>query len=310
MLAHSVSALAPTLSGVRKSDSPVGAGDCFHCGAPNPANREWREVVEGKSRNFCCAGCLAVAQTISAAGLAGFYASRTENAVRLGAETADEWTQWDAAADAAGLVHVAGPDIREVALLLEGMTCGACVWLLETWLARQPGVREVRINFANRRAVVSWNPGEAQLSSVLRAVSAIGYRAHPYDPARGEALARAERRSLLLRMAVALLAMMQVMMFSIPAYISGEGVAPEHQRLLDWASFVLTLPAIFYSAAPFFRGAWRDIAHWRLGMDVPVALGIGAAFVASMRATFTGAGAVYYDSVTMFVALLLIARFL
>ena len=309
MLAQSVSALAPVYRGELDASGDAGAGDCFHCGAPNPANREWREVVEGTSRVFCCAGCLAVAQTISAAGLASFYSSRTENAVRLGTEAADEWTQWDAAATAAGLVHIVGPNIREVALLLEGMTCGACVWLLESWLARQPGVLGVRINFANRRAAVTWNPLEAQLSSVLRAVAVIGYRAHPYDPARSEALARAERRALLLRMAVALLAMMQVMMFSIPAYISGEGVAPEHQRLLNWASFVLTLPALVYSAAPFFRGAWRDIAHLRLGMDVPVALGIGAAFVASMWTTFTGTGAVYYDSVTMFIALLLIARF-
>ncbi len=72
---------------------------------------------------------------------------------------------------------------------------------------------------------------------------------------------------------------------------------------------MLTLPALVYSAAPFFRGAWRDVAHLRLGMDVPVALGIGAAFSASAWATFTGTGAVYYDSVTMFIALLLIARY-
>ena len=140
-------------------------------------------------------------------------------------------------------------------------------------------------------------------------MAAIGYRAHPYDPARGEALARAERRALLLRMAVALLAMMQVMMFARPAYLAAEGVAPEQRRLLEWASFVLTLPALVYSAAPFFRGAWRDVTHVRLGMDVPVALGIAAAFAASAWTTFTGAGAVYYDSVTMFIALLLIARY-
>ena len=109
-------------------------------------------------------------------------------------------------------------------------------------------------------------------------------------------LARTERRALLLRMAVALLAMMQVMMFAIPQYLSSDGVAAEQQRLLEWASFVLTLPALVYSAAPFFRGAWRDVVHLRLGMDVPVALGIGAAFAASAWATFTGSGAVYYDA--------------
>jgi P-type Cu2+ transporter len=309
MPALSVSARAPALLRASIPAAGADAGNCFHCGEPNPRDSGWHEVVEGAPRAFCCAGCLAVAQTITAAGLAGFYASRTASGARLAAETGDEWTRWDETAAATGLVRDAGPDRQEVSLLLEGLTCGACVWLLETWLARQPGVVEARINFANRRAMVAWHPGTTKLSHVLRAVSTIGYRAHPYDPARSEALARTERRALLLRLAVALLAMMQVMMFAIPAYVSSEGVAPEQQRLLEWASFVLTLPALFYSAAPFFRNAWREVSHRRLGMDVPVALGIGAAFAASAWATFTGNGVVYYDSVTMFIALLLIARY-
>jgi len=309
MLAPPVSAIAR--APLREPNVADGsdAGPCYHCGAPNPSRSVWRDMVDGVPRDFCCAGCLAVAQTIDAAGLAGFYASRTASAIRLDAEAMDEWTRWDETAAAAGLVHTAGTDRCEVALLLEGLTCGACVWLIETWLMQQPGVAEARINFANRRAVVAWNPDATRLSDVLRAISAIGYRAHPYDPARSEALARSERRALLLRMAVALLAMMQVMMFAIPQYVTSEGVAPEQQRLLEWASFVLTLPALVYSAAPFFRGAWRDVVHLRLGMDVPVALGVGAAFAASAWATWTGSGAVYYDSVTMFIALLLIARY-
>ena len=309
MLAQSLPAVGRMPAGEPYVETHADSGHCFHCGAPNPSNRLWREEVDDVSRNFCCAGCLAVAQTITAAGLADFYSSRTADAVRLAAAAVDEWTRWDDSAAAAGLVHASGPDRVEAALLLEGLTCGACVWLLESWLARQPGVAEVRVNFANRRAVVAWDPTAARLSQVLRAVSAIGFSAHPYDPALSEALARRERRALLLRVAVAMLATMQVMMFALPAYVSSEGVAPEQQRLLEWASFVLTLPALVYSAAPFFRGAWRDIARARLGMDVPVALGIGAAFLASAWATFTGSGAVYYDSVTMFIALLLLARY-
>jgi len=309
MSSLSASAIPPALLRDANARTTADAGNCFHCGAPNPKNRAWRELVEGVPRPFCCAGCLAVAQTITAAGLAKFYTSRTESAVRPTSESGDEWARWDESAATAGLVRDAAPDRREVALMLEGLTCGACVWLLESWLMRQPGIVEARINFANRRALVAWSPARTRLSAVLRAVAAIGYRAHPYDPARSEAVARAERRALLLRMAVALLAMMQVMMFALPAYLSGEGVAPEQQRLLEWASFVLTLPALVYSAAPFFRGAWRDVVHRRLGMDVPVALGVGTAFAASAWTTFSGAGAVYYDSVTMFIALLLVARY-
>jgi len=292
------------------SNETRGANLCYHCGAVNPRHRRWQDTVNGAARDFCCAGCLAVARTIDAAGLAGFYATRVQAPLTPDAVDDDEWSRWDEAAAVAGLVRDMGLQRREAALLLEGVTCGACVWLIESWLTRQPGVREASVNLANRRARVVWDPGETRFSSVLRAVAAIGYRAYPYDPARREALAKLERRALLLRMAVALLCMMQVMMFAIPTYLTSEGVAPEQQRLLDWASFVLTLPALFYSAAPFFRGAWRGIARRHPGMDVPVALGIVAAFAASAWATFTGRGTVYYDSVTMFIALLLVARFI
>jgi len=80
--------------------------------------------------------------------------------------------------------------------------------------------------------------------------------------------------TLLLRAAVALLAMMQVMMFALPTYVTVDGVEPAHRRLLEWASLTLTLPALLYSAAPFFAGAWRDLRLLRPGMDVPVALGL------------------------------------
>lgn len=300
----------------RAAEQPV-ADDrarCYHCASPNPSPRRWRAVLNGTEREFCCAGCLAIATTIDAAGLGSFYAQRTAAADRAEPETEtavviDEWSRWDDAAAQAGLVRGRGDGNTEVALLLEGIHCGACIWLIETWLKRQPGVIEASVNFATRRAIVAWQPGATRLSDLLRAVTKVGYRAYPYDPARREALAQRESRALLLRMAVALLAMMQVMMLALPTYITLDGVEPAHRRLLEWASFTLTLPALFYSAVPFFRGAWRDLVHLRPGMDVPVALGLAAAFSASTWATFRSGGAVYYDSVTMFIALLLVARY-
>ena len=134
-----------------------------------------------------------------------------------------------------------------------------------------------------------WDARQTQLSDLLRAVAAIGYRAHPYDPARREALARKRGARAAHAQAVALLAMMQVMMFAVPAYISADGVEPEYQRLLDWASLGLTLPVVLYSRGAVLRAALRDLRSARLGMDVPVALGVGGAFAASAWATFSGA---------------------
>ncbi len=301
------SSVAPDAASVQPGDRSV--ANCYHCGALNVPRARWTAVVDGAPRAFCCAGCQAVAEVLHAAGLDALYARRERLAGAPATDVDDEWTGWGQGAEASGLVRTRDDGRREAALLLEGLTCGACVPLIESWLARQPGVTDVQVNYATRRAVVGWDALVVDLAAVLRAVAAIGYRAYAYDPARREALARRERRALLTRMAVAMLAMMQVMMFALPGYLAEGGVAPEHQRLLDWASFVLALPAMFYSAAPLFAGAWRDLAHRRLGMDVPIALGLAAAFTASTWSTLYGQGPVYFDSVTMFIALILLARY-
>lgn len=282
------------------------SGPCWHCGEPVPPGSSWRADVAGADRAFCCAGCLAVARTIAGAGLDRYYATRT------GAPPPSRGQgvapAWNASAEGSGLVRELDGGRREASLLVDGLTCGACVWLVESWLAREPGVVQAGVNFATRRLHVAWRGRETSLDRLVEAIAEIGYRAHPYDPARREAQARAERRTLVVRAGIALLAMMQVMMFAVPGYVSDTAIAPEHQRLLDWASLVVTIPAVFYAGWPFFAGAWRDLAHRRVGMDVPVALGIGGAFLASAWSTLRAGGPVYYDSVTMFVALLLVAR--
>ena len=292
----------------REAPAAARAG-CFHCGLPVPAGVRWQTCVDGAERSYCCAGCLAISQTIDAAGLSSYYAKRSALAPSPQRDDAGDWNGSDADALRARLVTRAG-DALEAALLVEGITCGACVWLIESWLARQPGVEGASVNFATRRARVRWREGASSLGDVLSAVRALGYAAHPYDPARREALARRERRSLLARMAVAVLAMMQVMMFAVPVYVAADPIDPSYQSLLNWASLVLTLPVVFYCALPFFAGAIRDARRRRPGMDVPIALGVGGAFLASAYATIAGRGPVYFDSVTMFVALVLTARLL
>jgi P-type Cu2+ transporter len=200
---------------------------------------------------------------------------------------------------------------REATLLIEGVRCSACAWLNERALGRVPGVLSATVNYASHRATVRWDPGRARLSQILRAVAAIGYSARPWDPRRaGAALAR-ERRELLWRIFVAGFGAMQVMMYAFPAYLAGDGdMSADIAQLLRWASLVLTLPVAGYSAAPFFRGALRDWRARRAGMDTPVALGVGVGFAASVVATVRGAGDVYFDSVSMFVFLLLGGRYL
>ncbi|HWR77305.1 MAG TPA: cation-translocating P-type ATPase, partial [Thiobacillus sp.] len=176
-------------------------------------------------------------------------------------------------------------------------------------IAGLPGVLSVEINYATRRARVRWDNSSIQLSAILKAVSDIGYIAHPFDPGRSDDIYKRERNTAIKRLAIAGLGMMQVMMYALPTYTATD-MTDEIRLLMSWASLILTIPVVGYSAWPFFIGAWRDFKRRMLGMDVPVALGVGTAFVASVYSTFSGHGEVYYDSVTMFIFLLLTGRFL
>ena len=287
---------------------------CFHCGLAVLEPGRWSAVVDGRARPMCCAGCEAVAGAIVAAGLTDYYRHRTGPASAVAAvpPELEQLSLYDDAQVQAGFARAAEDgEGTEVSLAIEGMRCGACVWLLERTLATEPGVLAANVNFATERAVVRWDPATTRLSTLLARFRDVGYHAVPYDPKRREEAIVRTSKTMFRRLFVAGIAMMQVMMYAFPAYITEPGdIELAYDSLLRWASFVLTVPAVLYSAAPFFTGAWRDLRARSPGMDVPVAIGIGVAFAASAWATITGRGEVYFDSVTMFIFLLLGARYL
>jgi Cu2+-exporting ATPase len=287
------------------------AQSCYHCGLPVPAGSRFVAVIDDAQRSMCCAGCQAVAEAIAGHGFTSYYRSRSAYAARRQAEPLD---------DDLGLYDL--PEVqrdfvreidgaREATLMLEGITCAACIWLNERHLAGLPGVQSVEINYTTHRARVRWNPAAVRLSDILRAVTAVGYRAFPATSSSAERARRRETRTALWRLFVAGFGMMQVMMYAVPTYLADDGtMTPDILALMHLASLVLTVPVLVYSAAPFFLGAWRDFTLRRPGMDAPVALGIGAAFAASTYSTFAGVGEVYFDSIAMFVFFLLCARYL
>lgn len=286
---------------------------CYHCGLPIPDDVDLSVTVAGEPHAMCCIGCQAVAQSIVDNGLEDYYRSRDalpESPREARPAILDQLALFDHAEFQKSFVRELGENEREASLLLEGITCAACIWLNEQHVGRLPGVTAVDINYATRRARVRWDDTRVKLSDILGAIAAIGYRAYPYDAAKNEEISRKERRDALWRLWVAGFGMMQVMMYAYPVYIADGDMAPDIESLMRWASLLLTLPVIFYSSAPFFRNAWRDIKLRRVGMDVPVALGVGAAFIASCWATLAQAGEVYFDSVTMFVFFLLGGRYL
>lgn len=301
------------------ADTPVLAGeaaqpDCFHCGSVIPAGAVYRVAVDGKQQPMCCTGCQAVAQAIVDNNLTDYYRFRTD----IGSKPEDlipaalrDLQVYDAPDLQRSFVRGVEGGVREASLILEGIVCAACVWLNERHVRQLPGVLDFRINYSTHRATLKWDNNRLQLSHVLQAIHEIGYHAHPFDPSRLESLQKKEKSAALRRIAVAGLGMMQVMMVAAAMYMGAVSDMDAGMRqFLRWISLVMTVPVIFYSARVFFVSAWRDLRRGRFGMDVPVSLGIGIAFCASVWATLTGGGEVYFDSVTMFTFFLLTGRYL
>ena len=199
--------------------------------------------------------------------------------------------------------------------VLQGLHCAACAGLIEVALRQVDGVLDASVDAASERADVRWDPARTRVAALIGAVRRAGYGAFPADADDALRARQAESRRALWRLFVAAFCMMQVMMAAAPSYFAAPGeIAPDLAALLRWSAWVLTLPVMLFSARPFFEGAWRALRARRVGMDVPVALGIAVTFVASTVASFEPGGPlgseVYFDSLTMFVAFLLGGRWL
>ncbi|MBW5289160.1 MAG: Lead, cadmium, zinc and mercury transporting ATPase [Candidatus Ruthia sp. Apha_13_S6] len=209
---------------------------------------------------------------------------------------------------------ISDDDWKEAYLLLENIRCPACVWLNEKHLRSQIGILEVYIDATTNKARVKWQPKLISLSQILQSIADIGYLAHPYDAKHSRQLERIKKRRNMEKLLFAGVIGMMLMQFSIATYLVD--VLDGYGELLDWVKWgrwgalLGGLSLLIYPAQDFWIGAWQDLRRMRVGMDVPIALGLSVAFFASLHSVFNNQGEVYFDSIAMFVFFILLARFL
>ncbi len=289
--------------------SPPAPG-CFHCGLPLPPGAEVCAVIRGDQRAFCCTGCRAVCEAIHAAGLDGFY-RRTQEGEPLGPppELPKNLSFYDLDAVQEEFVDTTGAE-REINLLVEGIHCAACVWLIETGLKTLPGVAEARVNLTGRRLRVRWDNGRLALSGILRRLGDLGYAAVPFDPDSAEGAMRRAGRAQLYRLAWAGFAMMNLLWISIALYSGAD--QGEFRGLFQWTGCLLATPTLIYCGYPFYKAAWNGLRTGHLSMDLPIAIGASITYLYSLYVTVSGtrAGEVYWDTVVNFLFVILLGRFL
>lgn len=291
----------------------TGAQPCFHCGEPVPAGAQFAVDIDGISQPMCCPGCRAVASLIASSGMENFYRQRTAYSERPLSEApaiAEEYLLYDEPSLRAQFCQRIDDHAEHATLLLGGVTCAACTWLIEQTLLRETGLQDAQVNLQQQRLSVRYDPHQLKPSRLFALLESLGYRVRPFQASTQREQLEQEYKADLRRVAVAGIGMMQVGMFGIALHAGDlQGIAQEHQTLLRSVSLMVASFVVAYSAKPFFVTAWRHLRKGALVMDLPVALAIGLAFVASIWATFTGRGEVYFDSVVMFTFFLLMGRF-
>ncbi len=200
-------------------------------------------------------------------------------------------------------------------LTVLGMYCAGCAIKLENAVAAIEGVVSIEVSAVGSQASVVWDSRLTKPSLWMGAARHVGYELFPADSADFNSINDQNAKLALWRWLVAGFCMMQIMMYAAPQYFARPGeMSPDLQALLRWASWVLSLPILFFSSGPFFKSAFRDLRDKSIGMDLPVALGIAVTFLVSSAATFEPRGwwgeEVYFDSLSMFVFFILSGRWL
>jgi P-type Cu2+ transporter len=287
----------------------VNTGVCFHCGEPNPVSPVIHARVQGKQQAVCCPGCRAAAEWIDTLGLGDYYRLRSEPAAR--GEAVHDFAAWDRPALRRLHVRETTPGHAEIIVLVDGLRCSACAWLIERAMRSIAGIHEVGVNALARRVVLSFDPDRIALSELLAALARLGYEPHPLTAEMIDSQRQRESRAALKRLVVAGLGTMQAMMMAVALYAGVfDGIDPSVREFFRWLGFLVATPVVLYSAQPFFSGALREWRSYHLSMDTPVALAIGLIYLASLLGVIVGAKEIYFDSVSMFVLFLLLGRHL
>ncbi len=286
---------------------------CFHCGQANPPKTPFTLELLGETRELCCPGCEAVASAIKDNGLEDYYQFRTETATKGDdaiLKTLDSFSVYDDPALQEDFVHQA-EDVSQIQLTIEGITCAACGWLIEKQLSKVSGIRQVAVNIAERRALISWDSTVISLSRILKTLQRIGYKALPFQPDEHEQSFKAENRRFLKRLGLAGLMTMQVMMLMAALYFDWFGnIDSATKQYFYWVALVLTTPVVFYSGSVFYVGAIKALSARSVNMDVPISIAVLATFFAGLKSTLFAEGEAYFESICMFIFLLLLSRYL
>ena len=286
---------------------------CFHCGLTASGSTACKANIENTQQLFCCAGCASVCQVIHEAGLENFYLrlKKREASMAPPPDAPTDIDQYDLQEVQQEFTQELRDGSFQAKLMVEGIHCAACVWLIEKALAGMPGIIKAEVNLVHHRLHLEWWPEKISLPSIMTRLSALGYAAVPFNLESIEGEVHKQNRQLLFRLGFAGFGAMNIMWISIALYAGAfSGISSEYRQFFHWVSLAIATPVLLYSGGPILISAWRGLLHGRLAMDLPISIGALATFSYSLWQTIQNGDHVYFDTVVSFLFVILIGRYL
>ncbi len=280
---------------------------CVHCGLPSPP-------PVGDTEPFCCAGCEAANRMIRACNLEEFYRLRArlgDDGRPVDVSEAIAFEEMDDPAFIERRCRQRSDGSLETRLVLDGVHCAACLWLIERLPAVLDGLLDAQVDMVNSTVRVRWDPDRTPLSGIASTLRSLGYHPRSVMPSEARALQRASDRRFLVRIGVAGACAGNLMLIAFAMY--GDDVSvmnPSVLAMFRWVSLGLALLTIAWPGRVFLEGAIRAIRMRAWHLDMPIALALVVALLAGAVTTVRGVGEVYFDSIGMLVFLLLVGRWL
>jgi Cu2+-exporting ATPase len=265
------------------------AGTCLHCGTPS-------------AERFCCAGCAAAHGLVSGLGLDAFYRRATAAAGSLRPDPTPP-------VPLAPHAVAAADGAWQLDLMLAGLSCGACVWLVEQALAAEPDVTRARAALTTRRLVLSWRGARDRAEAFAALLARLGFRAVPFSPPCIEAADDAETRAITRALGIAAFGAMNVMLVSVAVWV-GTDMGEATRAAMHWLAALIGLPTIAVAGLPFYRRAWASIRARRANMDVAISIAVLATAAMSLSEALRNGPYTWFDGATTLLALLLAGRLL
>ncbi len=274
---------------------------CYHCG------QQCDEAVWFEEKSFCCRGCEAVYEILSANNLCEYYSIDNAAGVHIGAATESSFYFLDEPSVRKKVMEFDSPTFARILFNVPSIHCVSCIWLLENLQKIDKGVIKSEVNFSAKTVRVDFNPKNLTPGQLAQLMATLGYTPliSTLDNNKTEI---PTDKTLLIKLAIAGFAFGNVMLLSFPEYLGLSKSEESLGTMFAYLNIALSIPVLTYSARDYFVNAWKSFQQHQLNIDVPIAAGLLALALRSYYEISTHQGPGYLDSLTGLVFFLLIGR--